>query len=107
MSEQPRNQEVIQSPEKTADQLYEELNQSFNKTTELMEQVHALELKTFQAGLSKEELSSIIDERNKLAALRDEAWEAEKRLEEQWKKKEDAEMAKLEEELKKFEKFEE
>lgn len=91
-------------PEKTANQLYEELNQAFRKTTELMEQVHALELKTFQAGLSKEDLCSIIDERNKLAVLRDEAWEAEKKLEEQWKKKEDVEIAKIEEELKKFEK---
>ncbi|PIW95923.1 hypothetical protein COZ84_00925 [Candidatus Kuenenbacteria bacterium CG_4_8_14_3_um_filter_39_15] len=95
--------ESIKSPEKSADQLYEELNQTHDEVIKLMDQVHELEMKAGKDGLSKEEFDSIVDERNKLATQFDEKWEYEKRLEEEWKKAEDKEIARLEEEYKKLE----
>jgi len=95
--------ESIKSPEKSADQLYEKLNQTHDEVIKLMDQVHELEMKAGKDGLSKEEFDSIVDERNKLATQFDEKWEYEKRLEEEWKKAEDKEIARLEEEYKKLE----
>lgn len=96
-------QESMKSPEKSADQIYEELNRTHDEVMKLMDQVHALEMKAGEDGLSKEEFDSIVDERNKLAAQFGEKWEAEKKLEEQWKKAEDEEISRLEEEYKKLE----
>lgn len=96
MHEQPSSPEEVKLPEKTAEQLYVELNQAFDKTRELMNQVHELEMLTFVEDLSEEKRNAIIAERDQLAALRDETWETEKRLEEQWKKISDHEFAKAE-----------
>ena len=96
-------QESIKSPEKSADQLYEELNQTHDEVMKLMDQVHELEMKAGEDGLPKEEFDSIVDERNKLATQFDEKWEIEKQLQEQWREAEVEEMRKLEEEYKKSE----
>ncbi len=97
--------EFLKSPEteKSAEQLYEELNQAFDESMKLMDQVHELEMKAGEEGLSKEEFDSIVDKCNKLAVQYNEKWEAVKKLEEQWKKAEDEEIKKLEEEYKKLE----
>lgn len=100
MSELPSNRESIKTPEKTADQLYEELNQAFDATMELMRRVHELEMKAFDKGLSEEARDAIIAERDQLAIERDQAWEAERKLEEKWRKKDEAEMTELEMEYK-------
>lgn len=95
--------ESMKLPEKSADQLYEELNQTHDEVMKLMDQVHALEMKAGEDGLSKEEFDLIVDERNKINDQFNEKWEAEKRLEDQWRKAEDAEMTRLEEEYRKLE----
>lgn len=91
------NPESMKSPEKSADQLYAELNQTHDEVMKLMEQVHALEMKAHD-GLSKEEFDSIVEEHNKLAVQFNEKWEIEKQLQEQWREAEVEEMRKLEEE---------
>jgi len=93
--------ESMKSPEKSAEQLYTELNQTHDEVMKLMDQVYALEMKAGEGGLSKEEFDSIVDERNKLAAQFDEKWEIEKQLQEQWREAEVEEMRKLEEEYRK------
>ncbi|PIQ92540.1 MAG: hypothetical protein COV69_02160 [Parcubacteria group bacterium CG11_big_fil_rev_8_21_14_0_20_39_14] len=95
--------ESIKSPEKSAEQLYEELNQAFDEFMKLIDQVHELEVKAGKDGLSREEFESIVDERNRLAAQRDEKWEDVKKLEEEWNMAEDREISKLEKEYKKLE----
>jgi len=95
--------ESMKSPEKSAEQLYTELNQTYDEVMKLMEQVHELEMKAGEEGLSKEKFDSIVADRDRLAAQLNEKWEYEKRLEEQWKKAEDDEISKLEEEYKKLE----
>ena len=104
MSEQNSNPESMESPEKSADQIYGELNQTYDETMELMNQIHMLEMKAGEDGLSKEEFDSIVDERNKLSAQLDEKRKYENKLEEQWKKASDKELSKLEEEYKRLEK---
>jgi len=69
----------------------------------LIDQVHELEIKAGEDGLSKEGFNSIVDKRNKLATQLDEKLKAEDRLKEQWKKTGDEEISKLEEKYKKVE----
>lgn len=80
MGEQLRP-ETIQSPEKSAIQLWQEYERTHDEATELMDQVHALEIKAAGEGLSKEEFESIVEQRDVLNAQCVEKWEAAKKLE--------------------------
>lgn len=97
MKEQFR-QEDTSSQEKSADQIYQELNKAHDEVMELMSQVHALEMKVGEAGISKEEFDLRVDERNKLNDQLNEKRETKKQLEEQLRQAEEKEMAALEEE---------
>ena len=90
--------ESIKSPEKSADQIWDELNQTHDEVMKLMDQVHELEMKAGEEGLSKKEFDSIVNERDKLAAQFNEKWELARQLEEKWRSAWEAGMKQLEKE---------
>jgi len=98
MNEQFKS-ESMESAEKSADQIYEELDQIHKEILKLMDQVHKLEMKAGEDGLSKEEFDSIVNERNELAAQFDKKWELEKQLHEKLIIARETEMKKLEKKL--------